>query len=105
MNGKFDDHDFDRPLSQGWSVIFVVGCLVAATICVVDVLRLYDRWHWGQTLLNVGFAAVFVILAIGTFKDSRVKWQRYRRLKGLCPFCGYDIRATPDRCPECGGDL
>jgi hypothetical protein len=46
---------------------------------------------------------VAVVLAISPLIMLwRASRRRRRSPNELCPACNYDLRATPDRCPECG---
>jgi hypothetical protein len=49
--------------------------------------------HWFAVLLTAVLPAAWSVAFL---------WHRRRRLHGMCRSCGYDLRASPERCPECG---
>ena len=52
--------------------------------------------------IAVPYCALLLACIPGLLTLLRV-WRRRRRLQqGLCTICGYDLRASPERCPECG---
>jgi hypothetical protein len=88
-------------VAVGYSKEFAYAQLLSAeTPGFDDHLNHYDqtRWVWfPEWIPTLAFTGAIV------FAVKRIR--RRHRLKkriGLCPNCGYDLRATPDRCPECG---
>jgi len=53
------------------------------------------RWAFPHWLLSAATSALPAAWLTITRRS-------HKRPSGTCPVCGYDLRATPNRCPECG---
>jgi hypothetical protein len=53
-----------------------------------------------------GFVRLWPLAVLTAVLPALRAWRAVKRRRatgpGKCRRCGYDLRATPDRCPECG---
>ncbi|HWE96805.1 MAG TPA: hypothetical protein VG269_22790 [Tepidisphaeraceae bacterium] len=61
-----------------------------------------QRFRQIRTLLQVPYWFVGLLTALPPFGALRRSWRKRSANGRCCTTCGYDLRATPDRCPECG---
>jgi hypothetical protein len=61
---------------------------------------LWAAW-WGRYHVPCWSVAVAGSVLSAGWAVCQMK-SRLRSRSGLCPTCNYDLRATPERCPECG---
>jgi predicted RNA-binding Zn-ribbon protein involved in translation (DUF1610 family) len=75
-----------------------LGCASVLTGCFFsfNATPSYAAMSW-VVLYTVAPAAGFTVYWL-----VRPQSPRQKESNGICHHCGYDLRATPDRCPECG---
>jgi hypothetical protein len=75
--------------------------------CSVDryqgaLLRVFPESSWRIALPCSLLSPLTAVLPLFWYRRKRADARNRRSNRILCTHCGYDLRATPDRCPECG---
>jgi hypothetical protein len=95
-------HEF--PLRETCNYVLAV-ILVAGNIFVICITHLDRFGHFDRGIFWFDIVVGFVVAAYRFWcarKLTLKRLDRRRRAVDLCVKCGYDLRATPDCCPECG---
>jgi len=74
-------------------------------VLAAELKRIRRMWHDALDVRVLNFSYFWIIALLWIVPITRLArfaTVHRRRHRGRCAKCGYDLRATPSRCPECG---
>jgi hypothetical protein len=79
--------------------LFLLMLICTAMLVVCEWRFLPEEWGTPITIIAVPISLIFLW--------TSTRWEKKaRRIRaGLCASCGYDLRASKGRCPECGSEI
>jgi hypothetical protein len=86
------------------SILIPIFSLLVIQLGFVEGLSLLTGWN-SHPFKTAAYAFVGVVWLAALVPAYLIERRSSRHRRGLCPSCAYDLRFTPDRCPECGSPI